>query len=74
MELGWRDASVLGVLLNTRGLIELVILNIGHETGILSPLMFSMMVVMALVTTAVTSPLLHLVRPRAIEAERPAGR
>jgi Kef-type K+ transport system membrane component KefB len=63
--IGWRDASVLGILLNTRGLIELVILNIGYEAGILSPLMFSMMVVMALVTTFIASPLLHLVRPPA---------
>ena len=63
MGIGWRDASALGILLNTRGLIELVILNIGYETGILSPLMFSMMVVMALVTTAVASPLRQVVRP-----------
>ena len=59
----WREASVLGVLLNTRGLIELVILNIGLEAGILSPLAFSMLVMMALVTTFITSPLLHLLLP-----------
>ena len=73
MGIGWRDASLLGILLNTRGLIELVILNIGYEAGILSPLMFSMMVVMALVTTFIASPLLRLVRPAASEAERPAA-
>jgi len=54
----WREASALGVLLNTRGLIELVILNIGLELGILSPVLFSMMVLMALFTTFMTSPLI----------------
>ena len=58
MGTSWRDASALGVLLNTRGLIELVILNIGLELGILSPVLFSMMVLMALLTTFMTSPLI----------------
>jgi Kef-type K+ transport system membrane component KefB len=61
MGLSWRDAGAIGVLVNTRGLIELVILNIGLEAGILSPVAFSMLVVMALVTTVMTSPLLTLV-------------
>jgi Kef-type K+ transport system membrane component KefB len=63
MGLEWRAAGALGALLNTRGLIELVILNIGLEAGILSPLAFSILVVMALVTTFMTSPLLSLLLP-----------
>jgi Kef-type K+ transport system membrane component KefB len=63
MGLGWRAAGALGVLVNTRGLIELVLLNIGLEEGILSPLAFSVFVVMALVTTFMTSPLLNLLLP-----------
>jgi K+:H+ antiporter len=54
----WHDSIGLGVLMNTRGLVELVILNAGLELGILSSAMFTMMVVMALVTTFMTSPLL----------------
>lgn len=54
------DAWTLGILMNTRGLMELVVLNIGHELGLLPPLVFTMMVVMALVTTCMTGPLLSL--------------
>ena len=54
----WRDALSLGALMNTRGLMELVILNVGLDIGVLSPTLFAMMVVMALVTTALTTPLL----------------
>ena len=60
----WRDALGLGVLMNTRGLMELVILNIGLDVGVISPTLFSMMVLMALVTTFMTSPLLGLVLGR----------
>jgi Kef-type K+ transport system membrane component KefB len=56
--MGWRDALSLGTLMNTRGLMELVILNVGLDIGVLSPTLFAMMVVMALVTTALTTPLL----------------
>lgn len=59
----WREASAVGILMNTRGLVELVILNIGLDLGILSPALFSMMVLMALVTTLMTSPLLKWVYP-----------
>ena len=48
--------------MNTRGLMELIILNIGYDLGILSPQIFTMMVVMALVTTFMTCPLLDLLR------------
>ena len=60
----WRDAFVLGALMNTRGLMELVALNVGYDLGILSPRMFTMLVVMALVTTAMTGPLLDAARTR----------
>lgn len=60
--LRWRDAVALGVLLNARGLVELVILNAGLDLGILSPAMFTMMVIMALVTTFMTTPLLSLLQ------------
>jgi Kef-type K+ transport system membrane component KefB len=56
--LSWREASAVGALMNTRGLIELVVLNVGLDLGVLSPTLFAMMVIMALVTTAMTSPLL----------------
>jgi Kef-type K+ transport system membrane component KefB len=56
----WREAAAVGFLLNTRGLMELVILTIGLEAGIISPTVFTMMVLMALVTTAITTPLLQL--------------
>jgi Kef-type K+ transport system membrane component KefB len=60
--MGWRDALSLGTLMNTRGLMELVILNVGLDIGVLSPTLFAMMVVMALVTTALTTPLLDLLQ------------
>ena len=53
----WRHAVALGALMNTRGLMELVILNVGLDIGVISPALFTMMVVMALVTTALTAPL-----------------
>ena len=62
MGMSWREASMLGVLLNTRGLIELVILSIGLDLGILSPVVFSMLVLMALIATFMTSPLLAVLR------------
>jgi len=79
--MSWRDALSLGALMNTRGLMELVILNVGLDIGVLSPTLFAMMVVMALVTTALTTPLLDaLMRDarrvsggeRALAAERAA--
>ncbi len=61
--LPWRDAAGVGILMNTRGLMELVILNIGFELGIISPALFSMMVIMTLITTFMTTPLLAWVYP-----------
>lgn len=60
--MSWRDALALGALMNTRGLMELVILNVGLDLGVISPTLFAMMVVMALVTTGLTTPLLDLLR------------
>lgn len=57
----WRDSLTIGALMNTRGLMELVVLNIGYDLGILSPEVFSMMVIMALVTTFMTGPALDLI-------------
>jgi Kef-type K+ transport system membrane component KefB len=54
------DSLAIGALMNTRGLMELIILNIGYDLGILDPQVFAMMVIMALVTTFMTSPLLNL--------------
>jgi Kef-type K+ transport system membrane component KefB len=55
-----REAASLGVLLNTRGLMELIVLNVGLDLGVLSPALFAMFVIMAVVTTLVTTPILHL--------------
>jgi Kef-type K+ transport system membrane component KefB len=56
----WRDSLALGALLNTRGLVELIVLNIGYSVGVFSPTLFTMLVVMALITTMCTTPLLNL--------------
>lgn len=59
-----RDASALGWLMNTRGLTELIVLNIGLSLGVITPLLFTMLVIMALVTTFMTSPLLEWTYPK----------
>ncbi len=68
--LGWREASAIGVLMNTRGLMELIVLNLGLDLGVISPALFTMLVLMALVTTLATTPALDLLlraRPLADE-------
>jgi Kef-type K+ transport system membrane component KefB len=62
--MSWSRSFSIGVLMNTRGLVELVVLNIGYDLGILSGRIFAMMVLMALVTTFMTGPLLELVRDK----------
>ena len=57
----WKDAMSIGALMNTRGLMELIVLNIGYDLGILSPEIFAIMVLMALVTTFMTGPSLNLI-------------
>jgi Kef-type K+ transport system membrane component KefB len=68
--LTWRDASALGVLMNTRGLMELIVLNIGLELHVISPTLFAMLVLMALATTFATTPILQFIMPqRKLEEE-----
>src|SRR6185369_2162592 len=72
--LGWRDSAALGVLMNTRGLMELIVLNIGLDLKVISPTLFAMLVMMAIVTTMATTPVLDLLTGQvapAREARRP---
>jgi Kef-type K+ transport system membrane component KefB len=71
--LGWRNAAALGILMNTRGLMELIVLNIGLDLRILSPTLFAMMVLMALATTMATTPFLELLAPVWKHAPKNAG-
>jgi K+:H+ antiporter len=64
MGLGWRESGAIGILMNTRGLMELVIISIGLDFGVISPALFTMLVLMALITTFMTSPLLQWVFPK----------
>lgn len=59
--LSWNDSFSIGALMNTRGLMELIVLNIGYDLGILSPALFAIMVIMALFTTFMTGPLLDTI-------------
>jgi Kef-type K+ transport system membrane component KefB len=68
----WRESFSLGALMNTRGLIELVVLNLGYDLGILPPRIFAMLVLMALATTLMTGPLLSLAEPRGRRRSRVA--
>jgi Kef-type K+ transport system membrane component KefB len=54
---GWRDSAISGTLMNARGLMELILLNIGLDRGLISPTLFTMLVLMAIVTTGMASPL-----------------
>jgi Kef-type K+ transport system membrane component KefB len=68
--LSWREAGALGVLVNTRGLMELIILNIGLDVGLIAPSVFAMMVLMALATTMMAAPVLaRLYPPGRVRAE-----
>ncbi len=71
--MSWRDAAGLGTLMNTRGLMGLVILDIGLDIKVISPALFTMMVLMALVTTFMTTPLLDLVCPNRVTHRAPAS-
>jgi Kef-type K+ transport system membrane component KefB len=72
--LSWRDASAIGILMNTRGLMELVVLNIGLDVGAITRTVFAMMVIMALVTTVMAAPLLAWLHPDwAAARNAPAG-
>ncbi|SDF17752.1 cation:proton antiporter [Epilithonimonas hungarica] len=61
LRIDWKDSLTIGALMNTRGLMELIVLNIGYDLGVLSPEIFAMMVIMALFTTFMTGPSLDLI-------------
>lgn len=65
----WRESLMVGALMNTRGLMELIVLNIGYDLGVLTPEIFAMLVIMALVTTFMTGPSLSLI-DRLLPAKR----
>lgn len=67
----WKESLSIGALMNTRGLMELIVLNIGYDLGVLTPEVFAMMVIMALVTTFMTGPALDLINY--VFPERDAG-
>ncbi|MGW9438087.1 cation:proton antiporter [Streptomyces sp. NPDC055607] len=71
--MSWRDATTLGLLMNTRGLTELVVLDVGLSLGVLSTQLFTMMVIMALVTTVMTGPLIDALRPKGRAVEEPSS-
>lgn len=74
--LSWREAGALGVLMNTRGLMGLIVLNVGLDLGFLSPTIFTMLIITALFTTFVTTPALSVIYPpqqMARDALRSAG-
>jgi Kef-type K+ transport system membrane component KefB len=70
--LQWRDSAALGVLMNTRGLVELIVLNMGLDLGVISPRFFTMLVIMAVVTTFMTTPILQMLLRRHPWVERTA--
>jgi len=59
-----RPSAALGILMNTRGLVELIVLNIGLDLGILTPTLYTMLVIMALVTTFMTGPLIKIIKSK----------
>ena len=71
----WKDSIAIGALMNTRGLVELIVLNIGYDLGVLTPTVFAMMVLMALVTTFMTGPALDLINrvSKNMEEDKPSG-
>jgi Kef-type K+ transport system membrane component KefB len=71
--LPWREAAALGTLMNTRGLMELIVLNVGLDLGVISPALFAMLVLMALATTMATGPVLRLLVPEAGSGKRVAA-
>lgn len=69
----WRDASAIGVLMNARGLMELIILNIGLQQKVITPTLFTMMVLMAIVTTLMASPLFVWIYGQHLPSSPPSG-
>ncbi len=71
--MSWRESGAIGILMNTRGLMELIVLNIGLDLGVISTELFTMLVLMALATTFMTTPLLHWIYPPDEMAREPAA-
>jgi Kef-type K+ transport system membrane component KefB len=69
----WKEAGIIGAMMNARGLIALVVINAGYELGVVPRSLFSVLVVMAVVTTAMTTPLLLWLR-KGTEIEEPIAR
>jgi Kef-type K+ transport system membrane component KefB len=69
----WNAALGLGALMNTRGLMELIVLNVGFDLGIISQTLFTMMVLMALITTCAAGPILSLLGRKVLEQDEPAN-
>jgi Kef-type K+ transport system membrane component KefB len=69
--MSWRDSAALGILMNTRGLMELIVLNIGLDLQVISPTLFAMLVIMAVVTTFATTPVLDALNRGAWQQESP---
>src|SRR5439155_11125707 len=67
----WRDAAAIGVLINARGLMELIILNIGLDRGVITPTLFTIMALMAVLTTVAASPLFGWIVRGPVEDRRP---
>jgi Kef-type K+ transport system membrane component KefB len=69
VKLGRRESAVIGILLSTRGLTELIVITAGRTAGLIDARGYTLLVLMALITTALTGPLLHLVQaPRLVTA------
>ncbi len=71
MNLPWRNSAALGAMMNTRGLTELIVLNLALDAGVITPALFTALVVMALVTTLMTGPLMRLIDPQNRFGEAP---
>ena len=69
----WKESFLIGSMMNTRGLVELIVLNVGYDLGVIPPDLFTMLVLMALLTTVMTTPLLYSFR-KGTELERPLNR
>jgi Kef-type K+ transport system membrane component KefB len=68
--LSWRNSSLIGSMMNTRGLMELIVINMGYDLGIIPKSVFFMLVLMAVITTYMTAPLMRLlVRGSEIESD-----
>ena len=69
--LGWRDSATVGALMNTRGLTELVVLDVGKETGLIDGSLYTVLVLMAVITTIMSGPLLAVLRPSTSQPSAP---